>query len=237
MAETFESSVQALTRALTAVLGDNLVSLVLYGSAARGGWVEGRSDVNVLLIVRDASAASLGKAAPALKDWALYAHAAPLIQTERDWDASADVFPIEIEDMRAAHRLLAGKDPFAGVTTERADLRAQLEREARGKLIRLRAEYAASAADGKQLGALLARATPTFVVLFRGGLLLAGRPVPAEAIAAVAAMAQVAGFDGAAFDWALGARASGKAALQPYDATAAAYLGAVEQFVNWVDRA
>ena len=236
MAEAFDASVQALARTLGTALGDNLVSLVLYGSAVRGGWVEGRSDVNVLIVVRDASAASLNAGAKALKDWAAYAHAAPLIQTEADWRASADVFPIEIEDMREAHRVLAGRDPFAEVATERADLRSQLEREARGKLIRLRAEYASAAADGKALAALLVRATPTFLVLFRAGLRLAGQAVPADGGAATRAMGQAAGFDAGPFSWALLARAEKSPALQPFDATAARYLEAVEAFVNWVDR-
>src|SRR5438477_8231359 len=117
MADDREKAIASLARDLPAALGDNLVSLLLYGSAARGDAVPGRSDINVLLVVRDASAATLHRASPVLQAWLAVAHAAPLIQSEADWAASADVFPIEIEDMRAGHRLLAGRDVLAGLST------------------------------------------------------------------------------------------------------------------------
>ncbi len=237
MADDVQAAAQALSRALTAALGDNLVTLMLYGSAARGTSVAGRSDANVLLVVRDASADTLRRAAPALKAWIRVAKAPPLIQSEADWAASADVFPIEVEDIRDAHRLLAGRDVLAGLSTDRVDLRQELEREARGKLIRLRAEYAATGGDGQVLAELLARALSTFLVFFRAGLRLAGTPVPQDPGAVVAAAAAVAGFDAGAFGWAITARQKSPApSLQPFDPVAAAYLQAVEQFVVWVDQ-
>ncbi len=236
MADDLEAAVQALTQGLTAALGDNLVALMLYGSRARGTHVPGRSDVNVMLVVRDASASTLHRAAPALNAWVRVAHAPPLIQSEADWAASADVFPIEVEDIREAHRLLAGRDVLAGLRTTPGDLRQQLEREARGKLIRLRAEYAAAAADGRVMAQLLATALGTFLVLFRAGLRLTGTSVPREAEEVVRAAAAAAGFDAAAFDWALRARRqSSPPALKAYDPRAAGYLAAVEKFVAWVD--
>jgi len=39
--------------------------------------------------------------------WTKGGHPAPPILTEREWRESADAFPIEYEDMREAHRLLA----------------------------------------------------------------------------------------------------------------------------------
>jgi len=236
MADDGSKALQALTEALQAALGADLVTLMLYGSAARGAAVPGRSDLNVLLVLRDASALALGRAAPALAAWARAGHAAPLIQSERDWQASADVFPLEVEDIREAHRVLAGRDATADLKTTRANQRLELEREARGKLIRLRAEYAVALVDGATLAELLARATGTFLVLFRGALRVAGQPVPAEPAALVRAVAAAAGFDAAPFLWALEARTRVPArALKAQDPVAAAYLDAVQRFVDWVD--
>ena len=61
--------------------------------------------------------------------WTKGGHPAPLILTEREWRESADAFPIEYEDMRDAHRLLAGRDPWPGVRVERDHVR----RQARGR--------------------------------------------------------------------------------------------------------
>jgi len=234
MADT-ETAITSLATGLEQALGQELVSLMLYGSAARGTAVAGHSDVNVLLVLRSASADVLHRAAPTLAAWRKAGHPAPLIQTAPEWEASADVFPIEIEDIREAHRLLAGRDVVSDLATGRAETRAELEREARGKLIRLRAEYAASAGDGKALGLLLARATGTFLVLFRAVLRLTGTAPPAAADALVREAARHAGFDAEPFVWALGARAGGKQALAPYDAVATAYLAAVERFVGYVN--
>ena len=235
MADT-KAAIAALTSGLQEALGEDLVSLMLYGSAARGTASPGYSDVNVLLVVQDASATTLHRASAALAAWRKAGHSPPLIQTETEWSASVDVFPIEIEDIREAHTLLAGRDVVSALTTSRGDAREELEREARGKLIRLRAEYAAAAADGKALGALLARATGTFLVFFRAALRLAGQAVPAESDALVLEAAEVAGFEAGAFDWALAARAGAKPkALAPYDPVASAYLAAVERFVKYVN--
>ncbi|PYP53685.1 MAG: hypothetical protein DMD45_00980 [Gemmatimonadetes bacterium] len=50
-----------------------------------------------------------------MRVWTKGGHPAPLILTEREWRESADAFPIEYEDMRDAHRLLAGRDPWPGI--------------------------------------------------------------------------------------------------------------------------
>ena len=231
-----DKATSELTRALQDALGGDLVSLMLYGSVARGTQVAGRSDTNILLVLRQASAAALQRAAPALEAWARAGNPPPLIQSEADWRRSADVFPLEVEDIREAHRVLAGRDATTGVTTTRDHQRHELEREARGKLIRLRAEYTVAAHDGALLAELLARATATFLVLFRAALRLTGSAASSEPGALVRAAGAAAGFDPAPFGWALEARRKVPApALKPRDPIAAGYLAAVERFVEWVD--
>jgi predicted nucleotidyltransferase len=237
MAADNKPSLEEFTRSLGAALGDNLVSLVLFGSAARGTHVQGRSDLNTLLIVRDATVARLHGAAPVVAEWARAGEPPPLIFAESEWRASADVFAIEIEDMREAHRVLAGRDPFDGLVTRRSDLRRELEHEARGKVLRLRTEYAAAAADGKALERLLAHSAGTFFVLFRAALRLTGGVPPAAHDALVKETAAATGLDGAAFEWvlaALGGRTPSP--LQPYDPIAGRYLDAMEKLADWVDR-
>src|SRR5438094_10663229 len=91
---------------LQAALGGRLVALLLYGSAARGTHVPGRSDVNTLLICDAVDDALFARLDAAVREWGRAGHPAPLILTEREWQTSADAFAIEYEDMREAHRLL-----------------------------------------------------------------------------------------------------------------------------------
>jgi predicted nucleotidyltransferase len=231
-----EQVVEKFAERLEAALGANLVAAILYGSAARGTYVKGRSDLNVLIVVRDASTAALRPAATVLADWTKSGEPAPLLFSEAEWTASADVFPMEIEDMRHGHRHLRGRDVFAGLETTRADLRQELEREARGKLLRLRTEYAAAAPSGKALATLLVATSSTFLTLFRAALRLVGREPPHEPGALVRAASEATGMEVAAFDWVVG-RLEGKAmpALEPFDPVAARYVDAIERLVRFVD--
>lgn len=236
MAKRREETLERFAARLEAALGDNLVSLVLYGSAARGDYDATRSDLNVLMILRDAAPAALRPVGEAIGAWVKAGEPPPLILSERGWRASTDVFPIEIEDMREAHHLLRGRDPFAGITTARRDLRHELEREIRGKLLQLRAEYAAAESDPKALSALLERATPTFLVLFRALLRFHGTQPPPEPGALVRQAASIAGFDAGAFDWPVARLGGRKAALlEAHDPKAVAYLEAVERVEQYVD--
>jgi predicted nucleotidyltransferase len=237
MAGSTKPNLEQFASRLEAALGDNLVALLLFGSAARGTHVEGQSDLNVLLIVKDAAVARLHSATPVLAEWAKGGQPAPLVFAEAEWRASTDVFPIEIEDMREAHRMLAGRDPFAGLTTRRADLRRELEHELRGKVLRLRTEYAAAAADGTALGRLLVHSAGTFFVLFRATIRLAGGVPPQGHDALVRETAAAAGLDGSAFEWVLAALAGkNPKSLEAYDPIAGKYVDTMERLADYVDR-
>lgn len=236
MAGDWNTEVETLATTLDQTLGARLVSLVLYGSAARGDFVPGRSDINLLLILTDATAAGLRTIGPAVHAWVKAGHPPPLIFSQHGWRASTDVFPMEIEDMRQAHRVLRGRDPFMGIETAPSDLRQELEREVLGKVLQLRAEYTASGPHPKALGALLETSARTFFVLFRAVLRLRGTVPPKEPAELVRAAAQVVGFDAGAFDWVL-ARLAGRKVpdLTQFDPVAERYLAAIEHLATFVD--
>src|SRR5690242_5085927 len=153
--------------AVARALGPRLISLILYGSVARGTHVPQRSDVNTLLICDTADDALFAALAPAVREWRRAGHPAPLIFTEAEWRGSADVFAIEYEDMRAHHRVLAGRDPWSGITVEERDVRRQLEAELMGKLIRLRQAYAGlhGSGDTKQLAGVVVGSAAGFFTM------------------------------------------------------------------------
>ena len=222
---------------LESALGENLVSLLVFGSAARGTHVEGRSDINLLLIVKDASVTALHATTPSVAEWTRSGQPAPLLFADAELRASTDVFPIEIEDMREAHRVLAGRDPFDGLTTRRSDLRTELEHEVRGKVLRLRTEYAAAAADGKALGRLLLHSSGTFFVLFRAFLRLTGGVPPMDHEALVRETAAAADLDVSAFDWVLAALDDrDHPPLTAYDPVAGRYVDTMEKLADFVDK-
>jgi predicted nucleotidyltransferase len=171
-------------------------SAVLYGSAARGDFVPGRSDINLMLILEDLSPSVLRSLGPAFIRWRGSKLEPPLLISRNEWNRATDAFPIEITDMRASYQVLRGPDPLTGMTVDRADLRRALERELRGKLLRLRQAYAASAGDTAALGTAAGQSAATVMVLLRALLSLLGRQVPADPLELAASASAALGIEG-----------------------------------------
>jgi hypothetical protein len=233
MAKDMKARVEEFADQLEGALGNNLLSLMLYGPAVRQ---EGTGTATMLLILQDAGPRSLRPIEDLVKAWTKKDNPPPLIFAEHEWEASADVFPIEIEDMREAHLLVRGRDPLQDIQTSREDLRHELEREIRGKLLQLRTEFAAAASDGKALGALLEGSARTFFVLFRAILRLVGRSPSQEPRALVQETAEVTGIDTGAFTWVL-ERMSGEKArpLKAHDPTGDRYLEQISTIAVFID--
>ena len=230
-------TVERFAESVAAALGDRLVALLLYGSAARGTHVPGRSDVNTLLICDAVDDALFARLEPAVRDWGRAGHPAPLILTEREWRTSADAFPIEYEDIREAHRVLAGRDPWRGVTVQRERLRGQLEHELMGKLVRLRQAYAALRGDPKQLARVIVGSAAGFFTMLRATLRLAGKTPPVPPDALVREAGALMGFAPerlAALE--AHARGVGQLKLAPGDPLPLAYLAAVAHTAEFVNR-
>ena len=184
-------TVDAFAAELTQALGDHLVSLLLYGSAARDG--DAAATMNTLLVVADDIDLFARISAP-VRAWTAGGHPPPLIMTRREWQDSADAFPIEYEDIRAAHRVLAGRDPWPGIAVRPEHVRRQLEHELMGKLMHLRQAYAAEWHRPKQLAAVVQGTRAGFLTMLRAVLRLADRTPPSDNTALERAAAGLIGF-------------------------------------------
>jgi predicted nucleotidyltransferase len=170
-------------------------SAVLYGSAARGDFIPGRSDINLMLVVEELTPATLRSLGRAFTTWRKQIPEPPLVLGRAEWSRASDAFPIEITDMQLSYQVLRGADPLEGVQVDRTDLRKALEREFRGKLLRLRQGYATYAPDPAALGSLGLQSAATILVLLRGVLTTVGRPVPTEGVDLASSAASLIGFD------------------------------------------
>lgn len=185
MAKTPEQIAQDLVSSMRDALGDRIECAILYGSAARNEYVPAVSDVNVMLLLDDIDTAMLSTAAPVASRWIREGHTPPLILERRQWQRAADVFAIELADMKDAHRALYGADCVAGETIRLADLRSQAERELRGKLLQLQTGMLMAASTPDSMGDLLKKALPSFTTYLRASLRLAARDVPATTPAVI----------------------------------------------------
>ncbi|HEX7240902.1 MAG TPA: nucleotidyltransferase domain-containing protein [Longimicrobiaceae bacterium] len=228
---------EELARRLKEIYGEALASVVLYGSAARGDFREGASDLNVLVLLADPSPAALRLGSGPARDWVARGNPPPLVLGVEEWRRSADVFPIELSDIRDAHRVLHGGDPFQGIEIDHAHLRLQCENELKGKHIQLRERYLLLADDPAELGGVLRKSLSTFLVLFRTVLRLAGDGAVRDPEETLRRTAARAGFDPAPLLEILRARQGGgdfRPAAE--DPAVVGYLDAVARTVEFVDR-
>ena len=231
-----EKQINEFVREFQQSAGENLESLVLYGSAASGDYHDEYSNINLLAILKDTSLPKLLVLAPVIHSWTEH-HPAPLLITRDELEHSVDVFSIEMLDIRRGHRVLTGADLVSKLEIPMHLHRAQLEYELREKLILLRQRLLAHANDEKQTWRLLLRSVSAFATLFRHALIAQGAPVPATKREAVRALAANLTFDASPFDHLLDIREhrADPRQFQVQD-IARRYLAAVEQVTAAVDR-
>lgn len=129
---------EQLAHTLQVQLGPKLVSLLVFGSAARGGYEEGRSDVDLVLVLKDSAPEVLLAIANTLTVARTALRFETVILKEDEIARAADVFPLFYDDIRSCHLLLAGKDVFANLPISDAHRRVRIEQELRECQIRMR---------------------------------------------------------------------------------------------------
>lgn len=224
-----------LTADLQAALGDDLLGLGVYGSAAQGRYRAGASDINLVLLLADASHHRLKDLLPFCRKWAPAKVVPPLLLTPDFLRTSRDVFPIEFLVMAAGHRHLAGRDALDGPPPEPGKLRLQLERELRAKLMALRARLLGGGGQENALMALAREALPAFTALFQALLYLRGGSFPLEPAAVKDALGE-AGFAVQAFQELRAAAVGGKTAASAWLALWERALGELENIITYVDQ-
>ena len=162
--------------------GANLECVALFGSAANGEFHADYSDINILCVVNEVSAPVLEKLAPVINAWTKKKYPTPLIFSHTELKQSADVFAIEMLDIRQRHRILYGEDIFTGMNIPIDRHRVQLEHELRTKLLTLRQSYIQAAGDDKRVRRLMLDSVSAFSTLFRHTLIAMGeQPAPHRA--------------------------------------------------------
>ncbi|HEU4731252.1 MAG TPA: nucleotidyltransferase domain-containing protein [Kofleriaceae bacterium] len=133
-----QTKLDALTRSLVEICGDNLVALLAHGSAVRGGWREGASDVDLVCVLADDSQPVLAAIGPALELARYSARIETMILRRDEIERSADCFPLLYSDIARASATLAGTNPFTGLVVPDHHKRLRIEQELREIRIRMR---------------------------------------------------------------------------------------------------
>lgn len=237
-----DEKIAQLASALAQAAGSNLLSVILYGSAVSGEFHVGHSDLNLLCLFERLDAETLKRIHPVTRRWARKGHTPPLVFQASRLAEAADVFAIELMDIKASHKVLHGSDLVSAIEVPMTLHHLQVERELRQNLIRLRQHYLASDGGRKASLGLMTASVSSFTVLFRHAAIALGDSVseleqPLRKREAIDRLASMLGFEARPFHLVLDVREDRKSARE-LDAQSlfAEYLTAVTFVVNEIGR-
>ena len=233
-----QQQIEAFIDDLRSTHGRNLVSVVLYGSAAAGDFIPKHSDYNIMIALERITPKDLREAHACVREWHKLGHPVPVYFTVSELQNAADVFPIEFHQMEVAHKVLYGRDVLKGLNISDRFLRHQIEYELRSKLLLLRRQYIPASASVEGLVTLMAESMTSFAALMRAVLLMNGVMPPNTKHEIVALAVAHLGLDGLPFEKIFNIREDNLAG--PMDETAAnqlfgEYMEQIERVIDAVD--
>jgi predicted nucleotidyltransferase len=230
-----EGKLAELVSRLKEAAGKNLESVVLYGSAVRGDFHPGTSDLNVMCTLVSINVAELQLLAPVVSWWTREAREpAPLFFLSEELRRSTDVFAIETLDIQKSHKVLFGRDPVAGLEVPMNLHRVEVERDLRLLLLRLRQQVLLSGRNELELTAVLKKTISAAKTLLRHTLVAFGEEPPATPAEVFQRIHTATGADADAFLSVFESRATGewkKDTFVLYDE----YLHALEKVIVALD--
>jgi predicted nucleotidyltransferase len=148
--EAVRTTLNEFTAAAQEAFAEDLLSVVLFGSAAEGR-LRATSDVNVVLVLRRVDPEKL----EAIGEPYRFAHAAIRLSAmfilETEIGVAKDAFAVKFADIIARHEVIYGPDPFIGLTVSREAALHRLLQVLVNLQLRLRERYALSSAYDEQL--------------------------------------------------------------------------------------
>jgi len=159
------------------LLGDNLVSFVLYGSAIRGDIVRGSSDINVLIILERSTPEAHRALAGELKS---LPQIAPFVLSQWELPRSTKVFALKFGSIGRNYKVIYGIDPFADFAPSRSLMLFLCEQSLRNLRLRLKHQYMRNIDQPSRYGQVLVRNVTAIFVNLSEVLRCAEMPVPED---------------------------------------------------------
>ena len=214
--------------------GSDLVSVIVYGSASGGDFDPKKSDINLLVVLSSMAPALLEKSKTIQDKWIKNRFSRPLFMDRAYINSSLDSFPIEFFGMKENGHVIFGEDILKGLAIDSHDLRLQIERELKGKWLRLSQEWLALLGNKNMLVRLLHLSAKDFSAVFRAMLYLKNQEVPRNRKSLFAAVSRAYGLDEKPLEKVVEALASDNKKEIP--AIFPDYLNAIKTIINAVDQ-
>ncbi|MCB4791093.1 MAG: hypothetical protein LHV68_04315 [Elusimicrobia bacterium] len=218
------------------IFGNSLKSVILYGSKASGEDTKEHSDHNILLILDNIRFEDMRASNKAMDSWTKQGNPPPLLFTYPMFTESADVFPIEFQDIKDHYKVLYGEDPVANLRIEDTNLRHELEFELKGKLLKLRQGYMMFSNKSAKLKDLMIGSISSFLILLKHSIKLLGGKPPKKKLDALEVLSEKTGLNKKVFLDIINMKNGDKAALSAdMDRTMIEYMQEIEKIVAVVN--
>jgi predicted nucleotidyltransferase len=190
-----EDIFQSIVKDYQTIYGSDLLSIMLYGSGARGEYIPKKSDINFLILLSENGIERLSRAFEVVARWRKSRVNTPLFLTKNYVHSSLDVFPIEFLNLKAHYKVIYGEDVLQDLIIEKKFLRLQCERELKGKLLQLREQFLETSGSKREIESLIVRSAPTFYSIFRALLFLLDKAIPSGSKELLSLIAQKTGLN------------------------------------------
>jgi len=170
--ENVSSDLKTFQEHLVQRAGENLESIILYGSLASGEFQDDKSDVNVFILLKDVNYTALAELSAIVRDWMGNDYPMPVIMETAELMQYAQSFPIEFLDMKDHHRVLVGTDVIAPLIVPNDLLKAQTFHELSMRQMQLRRSTLLLAQKPKELAKVFHQSLPSVLALLRAALRL-----------------------------------------------------------------
>jgi hypothetical protein len=136
-------------------LGEDLLALILFGSAAELV-MRASSDVNLLVVVRRFDSERINGASAVLQNAAAAVELHPMFLLAEELTLALEYFSVKFDDIAHRHVVLYGTDPFEALVIPRAQLAMRVQQVLFNQTLRLRSLYAVGRAREETLAAAIA---------------------------------------------------------------------------------
>ena len=170
--------IEPYCREMIEIHGDNLKSICVYGSSTGVDFVQGKSNINLLIIMERIDPPDLKKSLSIVKKGMKRDIVAPLMLTVDYMKTSSDVFPIEFLEMKGNYILIYGLDLLKDLKIEDNNLRLECEEQLKGGLVRMYQTYLEVGLNEKRISELMAHSITSFFPVMRNILRLRGEAPP-----------------------------------------------------------
>ena len=178
MAKNPEEIFSEITDDFKKVFGEDIISIILYGSGAGDDYIPEKSDLNFLVVLSEEGIDNLDLVIDTVSRWRKKHVATPLFVTKTYINSSLDSYPIEFLNMQQNHITVFGEDVLKELSLEPSLLRLQCERELKGKILHLREGFLETEGKEKRIRALIKISLTAFISIFKALLYLEEVKIP-----------------------------------------------------------